>query len=389
MTRLRPGAFDVATFLRDDWQVRPRLIRNPWAAWTNPLDPDDLAGLACEGGVESRIVRQGRHGLKVEHGPFAEKRFAEPTKRPWTLLVQAVDHVVPEVAALLDAFDFLPNWRIDDVMVSYAVDGGGVGAHFDNYDVFLVQGLGQRRWQVGGACDAATPLLPHDDLRLLADFAATGDWLLEPGDILYVPPGIAHHGVAVGDDCMTYSIGCRAPSRADLIGHWCDDILDGLSDDDRFADPGLAAQANPGEISAEAITALHGLVTDKMLDRDAFVRWFGQYSSTPKYADAARQPATPMSLDGVRARLADAAIVYRHPASRFAFVRRAARAVTLFVDGNSFECIGETAAFAQRLCASRRVEAGPKLMRSDAAMVLLGQLLDQGSLTLDRWHEQA
>ncbi len=245
--------FDSAGFLRDYWQRRPLLIENPWKCWTNPLDGDELAGLACEEAVESRLIEQSRDDWRAECGPFPEDRFRQTGKAPWTLLVQAVDHHVSEVAALIDPFRFVPNWRIDDVMVSYASDGGGVGPHFDHYDVFLIQGLGRRRWQVGAICDAATELLPHDHLRLVASFEPSQEWLLEPGDILYVPPRLAHNGVAVGDDCMTYSIGFRAPSRAELIAGWCDDLIAGLEDDDRYTDPGLAAQTNPGEISAEAI----------------------------------------------------------------------------------------------------------------------------------------
>src|SRR3546814_14884173 len=119
-------------------------------------------------------------------------------------------------------------------MVSYAADEGGVGPHFDQYDVFLIQGLGKRRWQIGGLCDSSTELLPHDDLRLLAGFEAADEWILEPGDILYVPPRVAHNGVAVGDDCMTYSIGFRAPSRGELIADWCDHLLDSTRDDDQI-----------------------------------------------------------------------------------------------------------------------------------------------------------
>ncbi len=165
--------FDIDAFLRDHWQKQPLLIRNPWREWRNPLDPAELAGLACEEGVESRLIMQRRDGWKVESGPLREARFGKLGQAPWTLLVQAVDHHVPEVAALIDLFRFVPNWRIDDVMVSYATDRGGVGAHFDQYDVFLVQGLGRRRWQVGAACDAGAALLPHEDLRLLAAFEPT------------------------------------------------------------------------------------------------------------------------------------------------------------------------------------------------------------------------
>src|SRR6478736_9890424 len=155
--------FDPERFLREHWQKAPLLIRNPWTSWSNPLEPDELAGLACESDVESRLVTQSPDTWDLEHGPLAESRFARLGSRPWTLLVQAVDHHVPALAALLAAFRFIPNWRIDDVMVSYAVDGGGVGAHFDQYDVFLVQGLGRRRWQVGARCDRDAELLPHDD----------------------------------------------------------------------------------------------------------------------------------------------------------------------------------------------------------------------------------
>ncbi len=168
-----PIEFDIDAFLQDYWQQKPLLIKNPWDSWSDPIEPDDLAGLACEQGVESRLITQtGEHPdmpWKLEHGPFAETRFGELDHKRWTLLVQAVDHYVPDVAALIEPFRFIPNWRIDDVMVSYATDGGGVGPHFDQYDVFLIQGSGRRRWQLGGHCDEKSELLPHHDLRLLAE----------------------------------------------------------------------------------------------------------------------------------------------------------------------------------------------------------------------------
>ena len=274
---MRLAGFDPAAFLCDSWQQAPLLIRNPWKSWTNPLTPEELAGLSCETGSEARLIERKPKGWRVDHGPFKPGRFKKLGKHPWTLLVQGVDRVVPPVAALIEAFRFIPDWRIDDVMVSYASDGGGVGAHFDQYDVFLVQGLGERRWQIGTKCDGSTPLLPNDDLRLLARFEATDEWVLRPGDMLYVPPGFAHHGVAVGDDCMTYSVGFRAPSRAELIAHWCDDVLSRLTDDDRYTDPGLAVQDDPTVIADAALDRMHAMVLDKLGDRDAFARWFGEY----------------------------------------------------------------------------------------------------------------
>src|SRR6218665_527602 len=190
------NGFDIDWFLREIWQKKPLLTRTAFPEWQNPLAPDELAGLAGEEGVEPRLITysQKNDDWKLEHGPFPEARFAKVPKSHWTLLVQGVDHWLPEVAALIEPFRFVPDWRIDDVMVSYAATGGGVGPHFDQYDVFLVQGLGRRRWRVGAHCDRTTALRDHKQLRLLTGFEATDEWVLEPGDILYVPPRIAHDG---------------------------------------------------------------------------------------------------------------------------------------------------------------------------------------------------
>ena len=371
--------FDTDAFLRDHWQKKPLLIRKAWTAWRNPLDPDELAGLACAEDVESRLIVQARNDWRVESGPIPEKRFGTLGKAPWTLLVQAVDHHVPHVAALIDPFRFIPNWRIDDVMVSYASDGGGVGPHFDQYDVFLVQGLGTRRWQVGALCDNDTELLPHDDLRLLANFEATDEWLLEPGDMLYIPPRFAHNGVAVGDDCMTYSIGFRAPGRSELIAHYVDDVLGALSDDDRYGDAGLQAQTNPGEITADTIARLHAMVLAKLADRDAFARWFGEYNSTSKYPDIDWAPDEPMGVGELRAQLANGKPLHRNPASRFSFMRKGAD-VLLFVDGECFDCAGEVGAFAELLASRDRITVDPVLIKSDAVMNRIATLVNQGSV---------
>ncbi len=373
--------FDIDIFLRDYWQKKPLLVRQAWREWHNPLEPDELAGLACEPEVEARLIEALADAPKVEHGPLAETRFAKLGRKPWTLLVQAVDHHVTEVAELLEPFRFIPNWRIDDVMVSYATDGGGVGAHFDQYDVFLVQGLGRRRWRVGQRCDESSELLSHDDLRLLADFEATDEWVLEPGDMLYVPPGIAHDGVAVGDDCMTYSIGFRAPSRADLIGHWVDDILTDMADDDRYGDPGLQRQANPGEITSEAIGALHAMITEKLGDRTAFARWFGAYNSTPKYPEIDWRPENAVDIEALSEKLTSGTTLARNPASRFSFIREGGT-VILFVDGDSFECVGALAEFAESLCAADKMHVRPELAKSSAVVDLIVALLGRGSIAL-------
>jgi 50S ribosomal protein L16 3-hydroxylase len=375
--------FDAASFLQSTWQKQPLLIRKAWDAWSNPLEPDELAGLACEPGINSRLVMRSADRWEVEQGPLPEDRFTQIGDRLWTLLVQSVDHHIPAVAALIEPFRFIPNWRVDDVMVSYAVDGGGVGAHFDRYDVFLVQGLGRRRWQIGERCDAATELLPHDELSLLAKFAPTAEWILEPGDILYVPPGFAHNGIAVGDDCMTYSIGFRAPSRSDLIGSWAEHVIGTLDEDDRYSDPELSVQANPGEITPAALARLQAMVTERMLDPDAFARWFGQYTTNPRNPDIDWHPEKPISSGELRARIAQGIPLLRNPASRFSFIRGEVGALTLFVDGRAYRCCGATATFAERLCARDHLWVEPELLLLEEGLAVILELVNQGSLAFD------
>ena len=178
------GDISAEEFLADYWQKKPLLIRNAIPNFEPPVDGDELAGMALEQEVESRLVVGA--DWQLEHGPFTEERFQTLPSTDWTLLVQAVDLWVPEVAELLHEFNFLPPWRLDDIMVSYAEAGGSVGPHFDYYDVFLLQGAGQRRWQIGQRCDNDTPLATGTDLKIIADFKATNEWVLNTGDMLWV-----------------------------------------------------------------------------------------------------------------------------------------------------------------------------------------------------------
>ena len=372
--------FDIAGFLRDYWQKKPLLIRNAWVDWINPLHPDEMAGLSCEDDIESRLVIGAHSRWALEHGPFPEDRVGQLGAQPWTLLVQGVDRFVPEVAALKEPFRFIPDWRIDDVMVSYAADRGGVGPHFDRYDVFLVQGLGRRRWRIGAMCDDTTPLLPHDGLRLLAHFEASEEWVLEPGDMLYLPPGVAHDGVALGDDCMTYSIGFRAPSARDLVSGWCDHLAECLPESHRYTDPDLAPQDNPGEISPDAIARLHAMATAAMGERDGFARWFGQYVTAPTDADADCRPDEAITIAQLREHLASDCALWRNTASRFSFIRQG-EGVQLFADGECFECAADTAPFARQLCVDEQVDIEPD--SAEPVLALAVALYNQGSVVFE------
>jgi 50S ribosomal protein L16 3-hydroxylase len=376
---MKLACFDPAAFLATHWQQAPLQIRNPWDDWHCPIDPDELAGLACEPEVESRlIVQQGPENWALEQGPFDAERFAQLDGQAWTLLVQAVDHYVPEVAELLSQFRFVPDWRIDDVMISFATTGGGVGPHFDQYDVFLIQGRGRRRWRIGQRCDDATALRPHQDLRLLAEFDEQAVYDLGPGDILYVPPGVAHDGVALDDDCMTLSIGFRAPSRAELITGWSDHVVDGLGEDDRYSDPVLPLQAHPGEITPAALDRLQAMVLERLADRAEFARWFGSFNTAPKYPDMDWSPDEPLTLAEVR-EAARGGRVLRNFASRFAFVREE-EGLLLFVDGETYACTGAAADFAEALCAADEVAIETV---DDPVLALLLDLVNRGAIAFD------
>ena len=285
-------------FLAEYWQKKPLLIKQAIPNFKGLLSPDELAGLACEEDVQARIVEFKKGKWSAKHGPFDENTFAKlPEKTTpnhnWTLLVQSVNHFLPEAAALLQQFDFIPHARLDDLMVSYAPNGGGVGPHFDSYDVFLLQGQGKRLWRISEQTDLT--LVEGAPLRILKQFDTAQEWLLEAGDMLYLPPHLAHWGIAVsdaGDDCMTYSIGFRAPKNQELatefLGFLQDKLnQDALKIDGIYQDPDLALQTHPAEISQAMISQvnqnLQKLQWNDTLKNGALVGEFlGTYLSEPK-----------------------------------------------------------------------------------------------------------
>ncbi len=377
-----------ARFLRDYWQKRPLLIRGAFKDFENPVEPNDLAGLACEEMALSRIViekarpRRDDSQWELRTGPFAEDDFATLPKTHWTLLVQDVDKWDADVAALLPHFSFLPGWRVDDVMISYAEDGGSVGAHVDQYDVFLLQGLGRRRWQIDANPDAPTAFRDDVELKLLREFTPTHDWVLEPGDLLYLPPGMPHHGVALGA-CMTYSVGMRAPSQAELLADFADALAESLPEEARLSDPDLAPSRGDGEIDDAAIERVKRAMPwfdwtrkDNMPD-EPLRAWFGRFIT--RYRSAQVAAPNPRRLtDAAFARaIDDTATVRRNPWSRCAWMRHG-RGARLFVAGDTHAC---SIAFARLLCSQ------PAFALADVAAAdrtVARSLVDAGHLALVR-----
>ena len=282
------GNISAQQFLAEYWQKKPLLIRNAIPNFQPPVDGNDLAGLALEPEVESRLVVGS--DWQIEQGPFEEQRFQSLPERDWTLLVQAVDLWIPEVADILDHFGFLPRWRIDDIMVSYAADGGNVGPHYDNYDVFLLQGEGQRQWSVGGLCDQNSALLPHANFRILADEPSNQQWTLNCGDMLYLPPKYSHHGIAIGA-CTTYSIGFRAPTVTEMLDDLTTELMSKGKNNDTFKDPLLTPDMVMQPISSAYLEQIKTLLNKALDDDELLLNWFAQFMTQPKYPDLLNETA--------------------------------------------------------------------------------------------------
>lgn len=287
------GGISPQKFLEEYWQKKPLLIRGAMPGFMGMLSADELAGLACEDDVQSRLVSQVRGKWQLEQGPFAEARFASLPVKDWTLLVQGVNHHLPSATKLLQRFDFIPHARLDDLMVSYAPDGGGVGPHFDSYDVFLLQGQGKRLWRVSAQTDLT--LIDGAPLKLLENFETEDEWVLEPGDMLYLPPQIAHWGVAMGD-CMTYSIGFRAPSAQELATQFLGYLQESICLDGIYADPDLKLQKHPAKIGTDMVERVADILKKIKWDKQDIANFLGGYLSEPK-AHIVFDPARKMSLD--------------------------------------------------------------------------------------------
>jgi len=373
------GGISAREFLRDYWQKKPLLVRQAIPGFESPVSPDELAGLSLEEEVESRLViEHGETPWELRRGPFSEDSYQNLPERDWTLLVQAVDQLVPEVAELIEHFRFLPNWRIDDVMVSFAAPGGGVGPHFDNYDVFLLQAHGQRRWRVGQMCDSESKMLKHADLRILADFQGTDEWVLEPGDMLYLPPRLAHFGTAE-DACMTYSLGFRAPSAAEVLTHFTDFLAQFLPDEERYSDADMLPIEDPHQIQSDALERLRAMLTEHMGDERLLLTWFGQFMTEPRYPERVQGPE--IDEQAMLAALDDGAILVRNLSARLAW-SEVDIGLLLFASGQSRLLPGHLKELLKMVCSADALHAenlAGWLSDEDGRNLVL-QLVKQGSL---------
>ncbi len=325
-------------FLDHYWQQQSLLLPDgiaDVAALQALIDGDELAGLACEPGIDARIVRRSGDHYSSEHGPFGAEQFATLGDADWTLLVNGVDLELPGFEPLFALLRFVPDWRLDDAMVSFAAPGGSVGPHVDHYDVFLVQIAGLRRWELSRSCDGEQrPRRRDTELDLVADFEAEETVYCAPGDVLYVPPGLVHHGIAE-TPCLTLSLGLRAPSAADLIQAWAAASADGRP---LTLDPPLPAE--PGRLASETIASARDQMRQqlvKSLDAatpEAFARWLGATLTKPGRLLPLTPPAS-ISAAELAAEMASGALLERSPGTRL-LIHEDGLGRTLFAGGQAF-----------------------------------------------------
>lgn len=373
----QPLGMPPAAFLRQYWQKHPLLVRGALPGFTPPLEPDDLAGLACEEDALARIVRHepGSSEWILRHGPFSEADFSALPERDWTLLVQDVDKWDGDAVRLLDHFEFIPGWRIDDLMVSYAAPGGGVGPHTDQYDVFLLQGLGRRRWAIQTQLEAPR-WHTHTALRVLRNFSAGHEWVLAPGDLLYLPPGVAHDGVAE-DACMTFSIGMRAPGLDELLvaiaAHQAASVPEGV----RYADPDLGAgSADRDCLDARVLDRLRAVVGPlaATMSDEALGHWFGEFITTWRCSQLPEPRAEPLDGAVLAGLLRRGAMLVRDPWARLAW-RPSGHEAMVYASGHA---VATPVALARALCRERYLD--PALADTPAALASLEELVNLGIL---------
>lgn len=340
------GGLSASAFLRRHWQKKPLLVRDALPGFEGVLDLDTMIDLACREQCESRLVVRNRDRWTVEHGPFERKRFSRLPARNWTLLLQGLEQMLPDARGLLARFAFIPFTRLDDLMVSYAPAGGGVGPHFDSYDVFLLQGPGQRRWQVSHQRDLT--LVADAPLKILRRFAPDGQCLLSAGDMLYLPPAFAHDGVAV-DACQTYSIGFRAPSHRELMSQFLIYLEDRLDSEERYRDPELAAQTAPARIGVGMFTKVGRILSAIDWKQADVVEFLGCYLTEPKPRVLFMPPRKPLPESAfLRAARKEGVELTLPSLMLYA-------SSTVFINGEQFKAAKGTAAPLRRLANTRQL----------------------------------
>jgi len=375
------GNISQETFMEEYWQKKPVLIRQAFPDFKSPITPDELAGLACEEEVNSRIVmeKDGEHPWFPMFGPMSDEIYASMPETHWTLVVNDLEKYLPELSWIIDRFRFIPEWRLDDLMISYAADQGSVGPHIDLYDVFILQGMGKRRWQINSQYVTEENQIKETPLRIQKEFQAEEEWIIEPGDMLYLPPGVSHHGVSLGES-LSYSIGFRATSHADLVNEFIGHITQNLSQQLTYQDPDQRIQEHSNEIKQDALERVTEIFKQYLKpDHPELQRWFGCYMSDTKTSVATEPEDEVNSIEELK-ELTNTGTLNRHPASRFAFAQNPDNTL-LFIDGEDYEV---NPGFAKALCKQRQIDLDELVAIADKdELQLIVDLYNGGKIYLE------
>lgn len=335
-------------FLNNYWQKKPCVIKNAIESFELPLTAQELGGLSMEEGVESRMVFENQGSeqpWQLKRGPFTDEDFAALPQSHWTLLVQGVDRIIPEVAALREHFSFIPSWRIDDVMISFAPEHGSVGPHYDNYDVFLYQAQGSRKWMLTTKDCNEQNYLEDVELRIMKKFAVEQEIILEQGDCLYLPPHVGHHGVSLGDDCLTFSFGYRSYRDQELWDSFADHLSEAERKQQLYIDPSWEALQGAGQITPAAIAQAKSLMQNMLDDEQLLRQWFGRFATS---LDQGAEQMLPLELQDneileshqFKLQLKQANALVRDNVCRFAYNESADGELSFYANSCLIECKG-------------------------------------------------
>ncbi len=359
------GGLSAAQFMRRHWQKKPLLIRNAFPVHPPLLSRQALFAMAADETVESRLIVRKSAGWTLKNGPLPRAALPALKQPGWTMLVQGLDLHLDAAHALLQRFRFVPDARLDDVMVSWASDGGGVGPHFDSYDVFLLQATGQRRWRIGRQKDLS--LQPGVPLKILSHFEPEEEFVLGPGDMLYLPPRWAHDGVAEGGDCMTVSVGFRSPQRGGLAAELLQRMADDSEDEALYRDPGQSATATPAAIPEGLREFAREGLARLLSDRSSMACALGEVMTEPKPKVWFEEPTDTWQAGAIQL----------DRRTRMMYDER-----HVFINGESFRAGGADARLMRRLADQRSLSSGDMRRASADAQTLLCDWFEAGWLHL-------
>lgn len=373
-----PNNISAEIFLRDYWQQKPLLIPQAFPDFQTPIDENELAGIACDPDASARFMQhvQGNE-WRMCVGPLEESFFDDVTGHQWSLLVSDIEKLLPDFRDYLQPFRFIPDWRIDDLMISYAPVGGSVGAHVDQYDVFLLQAAGGREWQIETTPRVGPQNSVSSDISLLGDFKAAQTMHLRAGDMLYLPPQYAHHGIAEEEPCMTWSVGFRAPSVDEMLPSIINYMVDELQDPQRFTDPQRKMADNPGLITPNDQRQLRDILREVLAQDDKRLdNWIGRYLTEAKNRDEEFEIQS-LSWQQLEKLIGDDHRLCCNCEKNFAYTETEIQTAILFADGQSMPC---TLPFAQHLCGQRWVNKNT-ITETDRSVVTT--LYNHNALLLD------